>query len=68
MPKDFTELLQRLQPPQQRSRRIELRVTEAEEQLFRAAAAARGATISEWLRTLGRTAAKSDLMKRRGKR
>ncbi len=55
--KDFIEALQRAQSQVPKTRRIEIRVTEEEEKLFRAAASARHLTVSEWLRACGRAGA-----------
>ncbi len=60
--KDLAELIQKAQPPQTRSKRIDVRLTEAEEQLFKAAAEKSDLSVSEWLRSLGRAAAKAEFI------
>jgi uncharacterized protein (DUF1778 family) len=64
--KDFLDVLRRAQPPLPRVGRIEVRVTEAEEELFKTAAGVRGLTVSEWLRACGRDGARRDLLKGHG--
>jgi hypothetical protein len=64
--KDFIEALQRAQPQLPKTRRIEIRVTEEEEELFRAAASTRNLTLSEWLRACGRAGAMVGGRKKKG--
>jgi uncharacterized protein (DUF1778 family) len=55
--KDFIDALQRAQSQVPKTRRLEIRLTEEEDELFRAAASARRLTVSEWLRACGRAGA-----------
>ena len=62
---DVLDMLMRAEPNPTRSRRIDVRVTEPEQKIFRHAATFAKLTLSEWMRAAALAQAKYDLVGRR---